>query len=77
MLDNVRYKTRQILIIIFFSESYGIRVYYPELQYEDVVEEAFYTTEKLLCDIGGAAGLFLGCRSIFCHFNINQHFVVA
>ena len=50
---------------VFNSEGLGIRIFYQELLYKKEVEEPVYTTEKLLCDVGGAAGLFLGCRLDF------------
>ena len=45
-----------------FREAVGIKVFYQDLEYLEDIEEPIYTTEKLLCDVGGAAGLFLGCR---------------
>ena len=48
--------------MIRFSEGIAFRLFYQNLQYKKEVEEPVYTTEKLLCDVGGAAGLFLGCR---------------
>lgn len=35
-------------------------MYYHSLSYEAEKEKPAYSFEKLLCDIGGAAGLFLG-----------------
>ena len=43
-------------------QGIAIRLFYEDFQYKKEVEEPVYTTEKLLCDLGGAAGLFLGCR---------------
>ncbi|CAK8697223.1 unnamed protein product [Clavelina lepadiformis] len=40
----------------------GLRVFYQDLEYTEMNQEAVYTFQKLMCDIGGAAGLFLGCR---------------
>ncbi|XP_077975159.1 bile acid-sensitive ion channel-like isoform X2 [Styela clava] len=41
-----------------------IRVFYPSLAYTTQIEEASYSIEKLLCDIGGAGGLFLGASFV-------------
>lgn len=44
-----------------------MNVYYDTLDYTTETEEATYTVEKLLCDIGGAGGLFLGASFMsFC-----------
>jgi len=37
-------------------------VFFKSFKVEMQFEEALYTTEKLISEIGGAAGLFLGCR---------------
>ncbi|XP_076814553.1 acid-sensing ion channel 2-like [Clavelina lepadiformis] len=42
----------------------GLRVFYQDLEYTEMNQEAVYTFQKLMCDIGGAAGLFLGCSFV-------------
>ncbi|CAK8697224.1 unnamed protein product [Clavelina lepadiformis] len=46
------------------TERYGLRVFYNEFEYIESTQEAIYDLERLLCDIGGAAGLFLGCSFV-------------
>ena len=46
----------------FFSTSINFMVFHDDFQYEIHEEVPDYTYEKLLSDLGGAAGLFLGCR---------------
>ena len=46
----------------FCSNGFQLRLYYKDLEYIEAIEEAVYSFEKLMCDCGGAGGLFLGCR---------------
>lgn len=47
----------------FYSDNaLTLVVFYKDFQVETYTEEPQYTIEKLLSDLGGATGLFLGCR---------------
>ncbi|CAK8697221.1 unnamed protein product [Clavelina lepadiformis] len=55
---------KQIWPFDISKQGVSLRIYYEDLEYTELEEEAVYTFEKLMCDIGGAAGLFLGCSFV-------------